>query len=75
MEKTKKLFKQVTHFIHYATVSSLNQTFFFYLDFLSQTFTIHRTAGEDGGYLYNSITLYLYNSPVPLETVSQTLRH
>ena len=31
-----------------------NQLFFFYLGFLSRTFTIHRTAGEGGGYLYNS---------------------
>ena len=28
--------------------------FFFYLGFLSQTFTIHGTAGEGGGYLFNS---------------------
>ena len=28
--------------------------FFFYLDFLSRTFTIHRTAGEGGAYLFNS---------------------
>ena len=28
--------------------------FFFYLDFLSRTFTIHRTAGEAGAYLFNS---------------------
>ena len=25
--------------------------FFVYLDFLSQTFTIHTTAGEEGGYI------------------------
>ena len=28
--------------------------FFFYLGFLSRTFTIHKTAGEGGGYLFNS---------------------
>ena len=28
--------------------------FFFYLGFLSRTFTIHGTAGEGGGYLFNS---------------------
>ena len=28
--------------------------FFFYLCFLSQTFTIHRTAGEGAGYYFNS---------------------
>ena len=31
-----------------------NQFFFYHLDFLSQTFTIHRTAVEGGGYLFNS---------------------
>ena len=41
--------------------------FFFYLGFLSRTFTIHKTAGEGGG--------YLFNSPLPLPPVSQTLRH
>ena len=28
--------------------------FFFCLDFLSRTFTIHRTEGGGGGYLFNS---------------------
>ena len=28
--------------------------FFFYLGFLSRTFMIHGTAGEGGGYLFNS---------------------
>ena len=41
--------------------------FFFYLGFLSSTFTIHRTAGEEGG--------YLFNSSLPLPPTSQTLRH
>ena len=41
--------------------------FFFYLDFLSRTFTIHGTAGEGGG--------YLFNSSLPLPPASQTLRH
>ena len=37
---------------------------FFYLGFLSQTFTIHRTTGEGGGYFcYSSLS------------ASQTLRH
>ena len=35
--------------------------------FLSRTFTIHRTAGEEGR--------YLFNSSLPLPTASQTLRH
>ena len=41
--------------------------FLFYLGFLSRTFTIHRTAVEGGG--------YLFNSSLPLPPASQTLRH
>ena len=41
--------------------------FFFYLGFLSQTFTIQKTAGEGGG--------YLFNSSLPLTPASQTLRY
>ena len=33
--------------------------FFFYLGFLSRTFTIHRTAGEGGGHSINSSSLLL----------------
>ena len=40
---------------------------FFYLGFLSRTFTIHRTAGEGEG--------YLFNFSLPLTTASQTLIH
>ena len=40
---------------------------FFYLGFLSRTFTIHRTAGEGGG--------YFFKSSLPLPPASQTLRH
>ena len=40
--------------------------FFFYLGFLSGTFTIHRTAGEGGG--------HLFNSSLPLPPASLTLR-
>ena len=40
---------------------------FFYLGFLSQTFTVHRTAGEGGD--------YLFNSSVPLPPVSHALTH
>ena len=40
---------------------------FFYLGFLSQKFTIHRTAGEQGG--------YFFNSSLPFPPASQTLRH
>ena len=42
-----------------ATVYLLNLIvfffFFFYLGFLSRTFTIHRPAGEEGGYLFSSL--------------------
>ena len=41
--------------------------FFFYLGFLSRTFSIHGTAGEGGG--------YLFNSSLPLPPASQALRH
>ena len=41
--------------------------FFFYLVFLSQPFTNHRTAGEGGG--------HSFNSSLPLPPASQTLRH
>ena len=41
--------------------------FFFYLDFLSQPFTNHKTAGEGGG--------YLFNSSLPFPPASQALRH
>ena len=39
---------------------------FFYLGFLSRTFTIHRTAVEGAG--------YLFDSSLPLPHGSQTLR-
>ena len=41
--------------------------FFFYLGFLSRTFTIHGTAWEGEG--------YLFNSSLPLPPASQALRH
>ena len=34
-----------------------NESFFCYLGFLSQTFTIHMAAGKGGGYLFNSSLL------------------
>ena len=54
-------FRQVAKIIH----SELY--FFFYLGFLSRTFTIHMAAGEGAG--------YLFNSSLPFPPVSQTLRH
>ena len=44
-----------------------NPSFFFYLDFLSQTFTNHRTAGKGVG--------YFGNSSLPLPPTSHALRH
>ena len=44
-----------------------HMSFFFYVGFLSRTFTNHRTAGEGGG--------YFINSSLPLPPASQTLRH
>ena len=41
--------------------------FFFYLGFLSRTFTNHRTAREGGG--------HFFNSSLPLPPTSQTIRH
>ena len=53
-----KPFEQLFHFFFF---------FFFYLGFLSRTFTIQETAGEGGG--------YLFNSSLPFTPASQTLRH
>ena len=47
--------------------SKIFSFFFFYRGFLSRTFTIHGTAGEGGG--------YLFNSSLPLSPASQALRH
>ena len=47
--------------------SKLNFFFFFYLGFLLQPFTNHRTAGEAGE--------HFYNSSLPLPPASRTLRH
>ena len=41
--------------------------FFFYLGFLSRTFTNHKTAGDRGEYFFNSST--------PLPPTSQALRY
>ena len=42
-----------------ALKSEFHISFFFYLDFLSRTFTINRTAGEREGYLFNSSLPFL----------------
>ena len=49
------------------TSCNLWKLFFFYVGFLSRTFTIPNAAGEGGG--------YLFNSSLPLPSASQTLRH
>ena len=41
---------------------------FFYLGFLSRKFTIHRTVGEGGGYLFNSFVTLLPASFTNLDT-------
>ena len=41
--------------------------FYFYSGFLSQTFMIHRAAGEGRGFLFNSCP--------PLPPATQTLQH
>ena len=48
-------------------VSTEAVAFLFYLGFLLRKFTIHRTAGEGGG--------FLFNSSVPLLPALQTLKH
>ena len=45
---------------------SKHNFFYFYMGFLSRTFTIHRTAGDGGEYLFNSST--------PFPPASQTFR-
>ena len=52
--------------IYYKRVC-FNAIFFFYLGFLPQPFTNHRTAREGGG--------HFFNSSLPLPLASQTLRH
>ena len=54
-----------SHFRHNSKIHQPRQFYFFYLDFLSRTFTNHRTAGEAGG--------HFFNSSLPLPPASQTL--
>ena len=66
----KKLKKKIAEKLDYDGIEFHVQEkdfFFFYLGFLSRTFTIHGTAGEGGG--------YLFNSSLPLPPASQTIRH
>ena len=45
----------------------ISKIYFFYLCFVSRTFTNHRTTGEGGG--------HSINSSLPLPSASKTLRH
>ena len=38
-----------------ASLPNRKKLYFFYLGFLSRTFTIHRTAGEGRGYYYSAV--------------------
>ena len=50
-----------------AKYKNIDRTYFFiHLSFPSRTYTIHRTAGEQGG--------YFFNSSLPLLPASQALR-
>ena len=60
LENTKKKSKKHPFY-------SRRVNFFFYLGFLSRTFTIHRTSGEGGA--------YLFDSSVTLPPALQTRRH
>ena len=61
----KKMRQDLSHSLE-SKSSSSSVSFFFYLGFLSWTFTIHRAAGEGGG--------YLFNSSLTVSPASQTLR-
>ena len=52
--------------IFFCFVYSNLSIFFFYLGFLLRTFRIHRTAGEEGGYLFNSFI----SLPPVLQTIT-----
>ena len=70
MMKFKSTFQLIVIVQSFDTMSPQRQTLkklFFFLGFLSQILTIHRTAGEGGG--------YIFNSSLPLPPTSQTLRH
>ena len=54
-------------FVVFVFCFSYQVVFFFYLGFLSRALTIRGTAGEGGG--------YLFNSSLPLPPASQALRH
>ena len=51
----------------FVSVNIYVNVFFFYLGFLSRTFSNHRTAGEGGG--------HFFDSSLPLPPASRTLRH
>ena len=63
--KRLKLLRKLAKYQTYIQIGIVLRTsmIFFYLGFLSQTFTNHRTAGEGGG--------HFFNSPLPLPPASQ----
>ena len=75
MEASNPILVYLTHFS--PVLHSMQKTvicfaflfffFFFYQRFVSRLFTNHRTAGEGGG--------YFFNSSLPLRPASQTLTH
>ena len=60
------VFKQTYYKRKFLLATNLS-FFFFYLGVLSRTFTIYRTTGEGGS--------YLFNSSLPLPLASRTFRH
>ena len=58
---------KVALFLHWFSLKRSGFLSFFYLVFLSRTFTNHRTATEGRG--------HFFNSSLPLSPASQTLRH
>ena len=60
------IYKQLCNFYPYES-NATTVFFFFYLGFLSRTFTNHWTAGEGRG--------HFFNSSLPLPPASQTLRN
>ena len=65
-EETKPLKKSSSSEI-FAALGIASELFFFYLGFLSRTFTNHWTVGEGGGHFFNSSR--------PLLPTLRTLRH
>ena len=65
-------FQKITHKKDSIGRPKLRTNFFFYQGFLSRTFTIHRTAGERGGYSFTPLYRF-YPLHRHLDIRSQTL--